>query len=135
MKYLFLTILLFSSVAYPVSTKTIDANFEKKIIGIWAGGVDENGEFYFYNTYFEGGKLHGYGYTDPKDKNSYFFADAKWEIKGNHSCITILYSSNNNFSVGDHWCDRIIKIDGSVFIYNSGYEDVIMYRVTNGKYK
>lgn len=135
MKYLFLIVLLFSSVAYPIAKKTIDSNFDKKIIGIWAEGIDENGKFHFYNTYFENGKLHGYGYTDPEDKSSYFFADAKWEIKGNNSCITIIYSSNDTFTAGDYWCDKIIKMDRSVFIYNSGGENVTMFRVTDGKHK
>lgn len=105
------------------------------IVGTWAETVDKNGKIYFYDTYFPNGQFHAYGYTDTEDANSYFFADGSWEIKNGESCITINYSSDNSFNLGERWCDKIVKINKSVFVFNDGQEDVTMFRVTDGNLK
>ncbi len=135
MRYMLIKLLTFSPFVNSLSNRAIPPNYSQYISGLWAKVYDDNGNIYFYNHYFPNGQLHSYGYTDPNDPKSYFFADGSWEIKGNSSCITINYSSDNSFDQGSYWCDTIVEIKTKIFIYKSSDKNVTMHRVSNGKIK
>ena len=126
---------LFCLILTPIALSAAEDDYNKLIIGTWAEEIDSRGNIYFYDTYFPNGKMHGYGYVEPMDPNSYFFADGTWEIKNGMSCITITYSSDKLIKPGEYWCDKIVKLNHEVFIYQSEGKNITMYRVSDGSVK
>ena len=106
--------------------------YDKKILGTWAEYTDSENNIMVYATDFPDGRYHTYGYF-PDGNETYFFADGRWNIDDGISCITVEYESSKTYKPGDIVCNRIVKIDSSVYIFDSNGDHITMKRISSGK--
>ena len=106
--------------------------YDKKILGTWAEYTDSENNIMVYATDFPDGRYHTYGYF-PDGNETYFFADGRWNIDDGISCITVECESSKTYKPGDIVCNRIVKIDSSVYIFDSNGDHITMKRISSGK--
>lgn len=130
MKPIFVVLALLLSSCFDLSKneKLTDSEIKKHISGGWAEYVDNENKIQVYSGYMENGTYHSYGYVPPTFE-TYVYADGKWEVENGFSCITINYDSLGIFPSGEKICNKVIKINNDVFIFESYGKEIEMKRI------